>query len=225
MSLFETALRLASSPTPRAPRARPQDSNETDAPETENAAEGALAEVEEEALFETALAEVVAEAEGNPAPGGGEGPDLFQPNYPIPGPVGRTLEAIGGVDLRDVRLESGQTAYDRYQELAAETVFEGKNMEQALAAFIADPRYADAPDDPKELKGSRRYGLARIVNKRRRAAMLLLKAGSEELQKLIAEAKGRERRARAPEVRTGEGQEGEDIATQARKAFGAMLSS
>ncbi|MCO5156865.1 MAG: hypothetical protein M9945_08940 [Aquamicrobium sp.] len=106
--------------------------------------------------------------------------------------IGKPEPDFEGVDLRDVTLESGQNAYDRYQELSGHIPGQ-KPLKDHLARLIKSDAYQDMPDGEAGVVGTRLNALGRIVTQHRQAARARLLRESPELQSLV---KARQRKAR-----------------------------
>lgn len=89
-----------------------------------------------------------------------------------------------GVDLRDVALKNGQTAFDRLQELSAEPT-KGKKLKDILLKVIQSEKYQLLAEGDATTKGTKLSVLAGVVSDFRQAAFDLLKAESPELQQLL----------------------------------------
>jgi hypothetical protein len=95
-----------------------------------------------------------------------------------------------GVDLRDIRLEDGRTAYDRLQELAGRPVDGGKTLKEALADLIKSDAYQDLVDGESSVKGTKLYALNTIVTKYREAAFNRLQRENPAIREaLLADRK------------------------------------
>jgi hypothetical protein len=94
-----------------------------------------------------------------------------------------------GVDLRDVTLESGQNAYDRYQELVAQPGRDMPSLKERLAKLIQSEDYQGLLDDPEGRKGSRIYALEAAILPYRDAAYRELLGDSKVLQQEVIKKK------------------------------------
>jgi hypothetical protein len=86
----------------------------------------------------------------------------------------RTL--AGGVDLWEYRNSKGQTAYDRYQELASEVSIGGKGLRRSLMNLVSSRQYQGLPETATDGVESPRVGVVRseIGRYRREAFKRLL---------------------------------------------------
>ncbi len=90
-----------------------------------------------------------------------------------------------GIDLVELRLGSGQTAYDRFGQLHGEVRVRGKNIRQALERLIRSDRYQRMPDVSTAAVESPRIGeIGRVLGSFRRAALQQLLRESPELSGL-----------------------------------------
>jgi hypothetical protein len=92
----------------------------------------------------------------------------------------------GDVDLRKYVLKSGVTAFERYQELSEKPNGVELTMKQALGKLIQSDSYAQLPDGPGGLKGTKTWALENIVTKYRQAAYKQLLAEDREFAKATA---------------------------------------
>jgi hypothetical protein len=100
----------------------------------------------------------------------------------------------GGIDLKNIRLKSGQSAYDRLQELSGEVRIGGRTLKQQLQSLISSPFYQGLPEMGQDNFDSPRVSLVRgNVSSFRRAAMQQLMKESPDLA--VAVAKSREAKA------------------------------
>lgn len=75
-----------------------------------------------------------------------------------------------GLDMRDLELEDGRTAFDRIQELAFKPSPRQPNIREALAKLFNDKRYQEAPDGKSDLAGTKSRAIAGLLSKYREAA-------------------------------------------------------
>jgi len=118
--------------------------------------------------------------------------------------IGKPDPNFEGVDLRDVTLESGQNAYDRYQELSGHIPGQ-KPLKEHLARLIRSQAYQSMPDGESGVLGTRLNALASLVTEYRQTAKRYLIRENVELRPLV-QARQREARAAAagnPSQRTG----------------------
>lgn len=100
----------------------------------------------------------------------------------------RTLP--GGIDLKAIRLKSGQSAYDRLQELTGQTRLGGRTVRDQLVSLIRSPFYQGLPQMGQDDFDSPRVKLVRgHVSNYRRAAMQQLMQESPELAQAIAHSR------------------------------------
>lgn len=97
--------------------------------------------------------------------------------------LGKPEPALGGADLRDITLKSGQNAYDRLQELSGQLP-SGPSLKQRLAEIIRADWYQELPDGDSDVKGTRLNALARQARAYRDAAKATLLMENPELQEL-----------------------------------------
>ena len=98
--------------------------------------------------------------------------------------LGKPSPDLGGADLRDITLKSGQNAYDRLQELSGQLPT-GPSLKQRLAEIIRADWYQELPDGDHDVTGTRLNVLVRQVSKYRKAAKATLLAENPELQELV----------------------------------------
>lgn len=100
---------------------------------------------------------------------------------------------LNGVDLRGVTLETGQDAYDRYQQLSGHPPGVPP-LKEALARAIANPGYQRLPDGPSSVQGTRQYVLSGITSQYHTMAKALLQRESaifrSKLQEQVIKAQG-----------------------------------
>lgn len=100
----------------------------------------------------------------------------------------RTLP--GGIDLKNIKLRNGQSAYDRLQELTGTVKLGGKGIKQQLQSLISSPFYQGLPQMGQEDFDSPRVSLVRgHVSNYRRAAMQQLMKESPELARAVANSR------------------------------------
>jgi hypothetical protein len=100
----------------------------------------------------------------------------------------RTLP--GGIDLKKITLKSGQSAYDRLQELTGSVKLGGRGIKQQLQSLISSPFYQGLPQMGQDDFDSPRVSLVRgHVSNYRRAAMQQLMKESPELAQAIANSR------------------------------------
>lgn len=75
-----------------------------------------------------------------------------------------------GLDMRDLELEDGRTAFDRIQELAFKPSPRQPNIREALARLFKDKRYQEAPDGKSDLTGTKSRAISGLLSKYREAA-------------------------------------------------------
>lgn len=97
-----------------------------------------------------------------------------------------------GLDLRDITLKSGRTAYDRFQELSSHVPGE-KPLKYHLEKLIKSKTYQHMPDGDAGVTGTRLNTLNRVVSDYRKAARNALIRENPELKQFI---KARQREAR-----------------------------
>ena len=106
-----------------------------------------------------------------------------------------TAQPKAGVDLREYRLQSGQTAFDRYQELSQRPVDNMPTMKEALAKLILSDKYKLLPDGDGGTEGTRLWALNKIVRKYRDAALKVLYKENPDLHKATTERQAAAREA------------------------------
>lgn len=97
-----------------------------------------------------------------------------------------------GVDLRDIKLSTGGTAYEAYQRLSGHLP-KRPSLKEFLAREIRKPVYQDLPDGDSDVTGTRLNHLGRVVGKYREAARKELVRQHPELKAVIQQ---RQREAR-----------------------------
>jgi hypothetical protein len=97
-----------------------------------------------------------------------------------------------GLDLRDITLKSGRTAYDRFQELSGHVPGQ-KPLKYHLEKLIKSKTYRDMPDGDPGVTGTRLNALNKIITKYREAARYALIRENPELKQFI---KARQKAAR-----------------------------
>ncbi len=97
--------------------------------------------------------------------------------------IGKPSTELGGADLRDLILSTGQNAYDRLQELSGQLP-KGPSLKQRLATIIRADWYQELPDGDSDVKGTRLNALSRQTLKYRAAAKATLIAENPELREL-----------------------------------------
>lgn len=106
-------------------------------------------------------------------------------------PPAAKSESTGGIDLRDFTLESGRSAYDRYQELAGYPP-KGRPLRDMLESLVKSKGYQalpySTPNMPK--KFTREAAIMDVVAKYRQVAFRVLLSESPKLREAVkAEAK------------------------------------
>lgn len=131
--------------------------------------------------------------------------------------IGKPDPEFQGIDLRDIRLENGKTAYEALQELGGQ--LPGKMpLKHYLAREIQKSGYQDLPDGEAGVKGTRLNRLASITGKYRDAAKAELVRRYPELRPLI---KQRQKEARGAFIENRQRrQEGQPGAQELLKALG-----
>ncbi|MCL6706690.1 hypothetical protein M8R20_06745 [Pseudomonas sp. R2.Fl] len=121
--------------------------------------------------------------------------------------LGKPHPKLGGADLRDITLRTGQNAYDRLQELSGQLPT-GPSLKQRLAEIIRADWYQELPDGDSDVKGTRINALMRQVKAYREAAKGVLLMENPELQELTYQrqkdafiARERNKAAREPGAR------------------------
>ena len=94
-----------------------------------------------------------------------------------------------GVDLRKLTLESGQNAFDRYQELMANPESGQVPLKKALAKLIGSREYQELLDGAGEEKGSKLYALQKVIVAYRDSAYSNLLANSKVVQNEVLKKK------------------------------------
>lgn len=89
-----------------------------------------------------------------------------------------------GLDLRDVTLGNGRNAYDLFQELAARPPG-APPLKAALSGLMSSPQYADLPDGPGDIKGTKLNAIIGIVSKYRTAAFQRMLREYPELRREV----------------------------------------
>ena len=86
-----------------------------------------------------------------------------------------------GTDLRTIRLASGRTAYDAYQEM----VGADGQLRSTLERLIASPSYQQLIDGDPELPGTRLGAIKDITSRFRRSAFLRLQQENPEVRQAL----------------------------------------
>lgn len=97
--------------------------------------------------------------------------------------LGKPETDLGGADLRDITLSTGQNAYDRLQELSGQLPNQ-PSLKQRLAEIIRSDWYQELPDGDSDVVGTRMNVLSRQASKYRKAAKGVLLMENPELQEL-----------------------------------------
>lgn len=97
-------------------------------------------------------------------------------------------ENTGGVDLRDFTLESGRTAYDRYQELAGHPPGQPP-LSEALSDLVQYRDYQRLPHGAPTIEGTREHVFMDIVMRYRQFAYRVLLQESPELLQAVNQRK------------------------------------
>jgi hypothetical protein len=79
-------------------------------------------------------------------------------------------QLMEGLDMRDLVLEDGRTAFDKIQEMAFKPSRGQPNIREALARLFRDKRYQEAPDGKSDLAGTKSRAIARRLSKYREDA-------------------------------------------------------
>jgi hypothetical protein len=100
----------------------------------------------------------------------------------------RTLP--GNIDLKQIKLKNGQSAYDRYGELTGQVKIGGKTVRDQLRSVISSPFFKGLPEMGTDGITSPRTSLIRgQVSDYRRAALEKLIKESPELAQAMAHAR------------------------------------
>lgn len=99
--------------------------------------------------------------------------------------LGPPSPSIEGVDLRDIKLANGRTAYDMYQDLAGRPSPNAPSLKERVAAIMKTPTYQKAPDGAPELKGTKLSMITGVVASYRNQAMQRLRADPKVREELF----------------------------------------
>lgn len=102
------------------------------------------------------------------------------------GPPAKTL---GGIDLTLVKSKTGQSAYDRFQELHGEVKLGGKTLEQSLDHLIQQPQYQALPEPVGTMDqlNPRVKKIQEVIARYRQAAQRVLLREFPDIQRLSRE--------------------------------------
>jgi hypothetical protein len=93
--------------------------------------------------------------------------------------------SIQGLDLTLTRTQSGQQAYDRFQELVGEVAPGGINVHDALKTLVSSPAYQalpPAPKDPTDNFNPRLQAVMKVLGRYRELAKRTLVSETPELR-------------------------------------------
>lgn len=141
------------------------------------------------------------------------------------GPFGAPSPRFRDVDLRDLTMADGRTAYDRYQELAGHPA-RGPSMKETLAKIMRTAAYQRAPDgDPtaQEHKGTKQAMLTGTMYKYRESAGRTLMADPNVRQAVFQQATKARAAAVAQRAPKSDQQVGSAGLEQIGQAFGVDL--
>jgi hypothetical protein len=93
-----------------------------------------------------------------------------------------------GIDLRDYKLTSGQSAYARLNEIIAKPP-SGKPLIDVLGTLIASKAYQKAPDGDGESKGTKLWMIQKLVTRYRTAGYRVLLRENPDLFRAVTENK------------------------------------
>jgi hypothetical protein len=93
----------------------------------------------------------------------------------------------GGVDLRDFTLESGRSAYDRYQELSGYPGNGVPSLKDALTSLVQSKAYKDLPHGGAMEQGTKLGTIMEVVKQYREAGYNAVLAESPTLQKAVVQ--------------------------------------
>ena len=89
----------------------------------------------------------------------------------------------GGIDLTSMRSKSGQSAFDRYQELTSQVQVGGKTLKERLAQIIGTSQYQAMPETSVDGIQTTRVGMLRgEIGRYRRAALQRLQEEFPDIQ-------------------------------------------
>lgn len=132
----------------------------------------------------------------------------------------------GGVDLREVDLPNGQTAFDRYQELIQKPQGKRMTVKAAVAKVIQSPSYQRMADGPASLQGTKLWALTKVLNSYREIAYKQLLRENPDLAKATGAQQQAVREAYRNAGNKQDGQQGQASAyvssqlRAANRAFG-----
>ena len=105
---------------------------------------------------------------------------------------------MNALDMREIKAENGQTAYDRYQEATGEFKLEGKTLRESLRALIDSPYYRnlnEGTDAELDLgvQPPRVKAIQKIINRYRRTGKQVMLDEYPELQNEVTKLLQRRR--------------------------------
>jgi hypothetical protein len=90
----------------------------------------------------------------------------------------------GKLDLRDLTLEDGKNAYERFTELSGRPP-KGPTLREALTKVAEDPEWQALPHGPSGTDNTREYVMAKVVSEYRRNALEHLKAEDKSFREAM----------------------------------------
>jgi len=106
-------------------------------------------------------------------------------------------EVQNGVDLREIRNDAGQTAYDRWGELHGKVKVKGKSLRQELTGLMQSNRYKRMSSVAEVGQSERVEAITMIVTRYRQKALREMLEEFPEAASLLAEARQRKAERRA----------------------------
>ncbi|MBO6814557.1 MAG: hypothetical protein JJ891_06840 [Rhizobiaceae bacterium] len=103
--------------------------------------------------------------------------------------IGKMSATRDGVDLRDIKLEGGRSAYDKLQELVIKPTKGSPTLKRSLEKLIRSKGYATLVDGDSGTRGTRLNAFSSVVSKYRRAAYQRLLKDYPEVRKQVTQRK------------------------------------
>lgn len=93
---------------------------------------------------------------------------------------------ILGVDLREIQLKNGRSAFDRLQELTGSVKLRGKTLRQSLEKLIANPRYQELPNISDGVSPTGRVEqINKILTRYKSAARRALRRKNKDIDEML----------------------------------------
>lgn len=103
--------------------------------------------------------------------------------------MGQPSKKVDGVDLTEIKMEDGRSAYSHYMDLIRDTKIGGRTLREGLQRTMNTKRYKRAPEDPGSVDEDslRAVMLKSTISKYRKAAKKKLYKKSDEFSSLSTE--------------------------------------